>query len=247
LLQQVLPAIEGLHALRAISPALLGLQTYLRAVGGDRAVRRMRVMLAERLLDAFRHAGSDRSWPWPEDRLTYANARLPHALIDAGAGLDSREMLETGLSTLSWLVEVQTADGHFAPVGNRGWFPRKGEKALFDQQPIEAEATIAACIAAHDATGEQRWLDEANRAFRWFLGDNDLGEPLYDHASGGCCDGLGPTEINRNQGAESTLCWLSALVQLHELQARGKMGWTREAWVADRGSAGEGARAKANL
>ncbi len=229
LFQEALPGLESLRDLRSMALALFGLDAHLRRHGGDSNARRTRSMLADRLMASWRGAMPGPDWFWPEDRLTYANARLPHALIVAGAGAENREMIETGLSSLRWLVDVQTTEGLFSPIGNRGWYPRGGAKALFDQQPVEAEVTVAACIAAFDVTSDRRWIDDALCAFRWFLGVNVLGAPLYDHATGGCRDGLGPTAPNENQGAESTLAWLWAAVQLHRLQARGVVGWTHGA------------------
>ncbi|MHC4767718.1 MAG: glycosyl transferase family 1, partial [Planctomycetota bacterium] len=99
-------------------------------------------------------------------------------------------------------------------IGNRGFYPRDGERARFDQQPIEAQATVSACLEAHVLTGEQQWMTEAQRAFDWFLGRNDLHTPIYDPGTGGCHDGLEPDHVNCNQGAESTLAFLLSLVQM---------------------------------
>jgi hypothetical protein len=135
-------------------------------------------------------------------------------------------MREHGLRSLAWLMELQTIDGRFSPVGNQGFYEKSGRRARFDQQPIEAEATIAACSTAFTLTGDRAWLDRAWLAFRWFLGHNDIGQGLYDHATGGCRDGLMATRVNDNEGAESTLAWLHALLQMHALQAAGELGWT---------------------
>jgi hypothetical protein len=127
--------------------------------------------------------------------------------------MDRGEMLQTGLRSLEWLMTVQTdPKGHFVPVGNNGWYPKRGAKARFDQQPIEALDMIEACREAYDATNDSKWVSHAQRCLEWFLGRNDLGAPLYDHKTGGCCDGLNADGPNRNQGAESTLvCFLSIL------------------------------------
>ena len=123
-----------------------------------------------------------------------------------------------GLQTLRWLVAVQTRDGHFRPIGCNGFYRRGGARARFDQQPIEAHATVSACLEAFGATGIRFWLDEARLAFEWFLGRNDLGQELYDPGTGGCCDGLQEDRVNRNQGAESTLAFLLALAEMQTLQ-----------------------------
>jgi hypothetical protein len=226
LLHDALPALEEVHDLRAEAFALVGLTAYLGKFGGDTAVKRARALLAERLLAGFTSGSNDPRWPWPESTLTYANASLPRALLDAGAQLENREMIDRALQSLAWLMEVQTIDGRFSPVGNQGFYEKAGRRARFDQQPIEAEASVAACSTAFRVTGDRIWLDRAWLAFRWFLGNNDVGQGLYDHATGGCRDGLHAASVNDNEGAESTLAWLHSLLQMHALQAAGELGWT---------------------
>ena len=128
-------------------------------------------------------------------------------------------MRETGLKALRWLVKVQTsATGAFRPVGSNGFFPRGHERAIFDQQPIEAQVTVSACIEAYQATGDNFWVAEARRAFEWFLGRNDLGLALYDSTTGGCRDGLHVDRLSQNQGGESTLAFLLSLAEMQALQ-----------------------------
>jgi hypothetical protein len=128
-------------------------------------------------------------------------------------------MLELGLKTLRWLTKAQTSGaGSFRPIGSNGFFPRGKERAMFDQQPIEAQATISACIEAYQATGDTFWVAEARRAFEWFLGRNDLGLALYDSTTGGCRDGLHVDRLSQNQGAESTLAFLLSLAEMRALQ-----------------------------
>jgi hypothetical protein len=128
-------------------------------------------------------------------------------------------MLELGLKTLRWLIKIQTSDaGSFRPVGSNGFYPRGKERAIFDQQPIEAQVTIAACIEAYHATSDMFWVTEARRAFEWFLGRNDLGLALYDSTTGGCRDGLHVDRLSQNQGAESTLAFLLSLAEMQALQ-----------------------------
>jgi len=129
--------------------------------------------------------------------------------------------LEAGLISLAWLMRIQTGSGgHFAPVGNKGWFPRGGVMARFDQQPIEALSMIKACRAAYDQTRDAKWLMHARRCLEWFLGRNDLGVHLYDQVTGGCCDGLQANGPNLNQGAESTLSCFLSLINLHQINAQ---------------------------
>ena len=226
LLHEALPALEETHDLRAQAFALVGLTAYLGRFGGDTAVKRPRTLLSDRLLEAFSARARDAEWPWPESMLTYANARLPHALIAAGSQLEHREMIEHGLRSLAWLMDLQTIDGRFSPIGNQGFYEKGGRRARFDQQPIEADAAVGACSAAFRVTGDRAWLERAWQAFRWFLGSNDVGQGLYDHRTGGCRDGLHATRVNDNEGAESTLAWLHALLQMHAHQAAGELGWT---------------------
>ncbi len=214
--EKAMPVLAEFKSPRAWAFALVGINAYLERFSGDSEVRRMREKLAENLMSLF-HENATAEWPWIEDVVTYANGKIPQALIISGKGLANRQMLEAGLQSLDWLVKIQTdPKGYFVPVGNRGWYPRDGEKSRFDQQPLEALNMIEACRDAYEATGDPAWLDHAQRCVEWFLGRNDLNIPLYDHRSGGCCDGLQSDGPNRNQGAESTLvCFLSLLNMSH--------------------------------
>jgi glycosyltransferase involved in cell wall biosynthesis len=218
LFRQALPVAEGFTAARAIAFALVGIHAYLVTFFGDSEARRMRAVLAERLYEMF-HAHTSDDWPWLEDTVTYDNAKLPHALILSGQWLHRDDMIVMGLRALEWLVEIQTDAGHFVPIGNQGWYQRGGPKARFDQQPLEAQALVDACIAAYQLTRECLWWERAINALSWFLGHNDLNLPLYDAKTGGCRDGLHSDEVNQNQGAESTLAWLLSLAALHRLSA----------------------------
>ena len=152
--------------------------------------------------------------------MSYDNAKLPHALIASGrSGGDSRAG-SLGLQALRWLVDQQKSPtGYFRPIGSNGFYQRERERAHFDQQPIEANSTVSACIEAYHATDDPVWLQEARLAFEWFLGGNDLGLDLYDAKTGGCCDGLQEDRLNMNQGAESTLAFLLALGEMKLLES----------------------------
>ena len=155
-------------------------------------------------------------WPWFESYATYDNARLCQALILGGQGTPVHgDALAIGLKSLRWLISVQTAgDGHFRPIGSNGFHTKQGHRAHFDQQPVESQAMVAACVEAFRATQDPFWADEARRAFEWFLGRNDLGLPLYDHATGGCGDGLHHDRVSANQGAESSLAFQLSLADI---------------------------------
>jgi len=220
LFEAALPAVTEFTSPRAWAFSLFGINAYLERYRGDSEARRIRQHLAEALLERHRkHAVAD--WPWIEDTLTYANGRIPHALIAAGSDTGDPSMTEAGLASLEWLVRVQTDPrGHFAPVGSNGWYPRGGQKARFDQQPIEALAMIQACGAAYDATGDAIWISRAQVCADWFLGRNDLNLSLYDPKSGGCRDGLNADGVNSNQGAESTLACFLSFLELNRTRSR---------------------------
>jgi hypothetical protein len=204
---------------RAWAFGLIGVQEYLEHLSGDRNVSAINDRLTEKLICLY-EAQSEEDWPWFEPVLSYVNAKLPQALIGSGrhGGAHRQRALELGLQTLRWLVTEQTRDGHFVPIGSDGFYRRGGPRARFDQQPIEAQATVSACLEAYEATQDVFWRDEARRAFEWFLGRNDLDQPLYNPSSGGCYDGLHFDRVNLNQGAESTLAFLLALEEMTALQ-----------------------------
>ncbi|MEJ5358988.1 MAG: glycosyltransferase family 4 protein [Desulfobacterales bacterium] len=220
LFEAALPALERFTSPRAWAYAAAGLESYLKLFPGASEVRRLREALALKLFELYR-AVSAPDWPWIEPLLAYANGRIAQALILGGRRLGHAEMLAAGLECLRWLFAVQTDPrGHLVPVGNKGWYPRGGERARFDQQPIEAAELIEAALEAWEATRASEWLQAAQRCLEWFLGGNDLNTPLYDHRTGGCYDGLTPTGPNRNQGAESTLVCFLSLLNLNQLRGR---------------------------
>jgi len=208
---------------RSIAFVIIGIHAYLCRYSGDSRAKRMRKILSERLMLQFRDYATD-DWPWCLDSLTYDNARLPQALMQAGQWLPDRGMLEMGLRTLEWLKQGQTSETgrHFAAIGNHGWLIRGGEKARFDQQPLEAAAMVDACIEAFNCTRDEQWITYAYRCLNWYQGENDLAVPLCDYATGGCRDGLQAQGTNENQGAESTLSWLMALLAVYNYR-----GWER--------------------
>jgi glycosyltransferase involved in cell wall biosynthesis len=220
LFEQALPAIRDTSSPRAWAFALIGIHEYLRRFSGDRRANQIREELAERLLTLYRSHRSD-EWRWFENRLSYCNAALPHALVMCGQWLANRAMAEAGLESLAWLADLQRSEasgGHFVPIGSNGFYQRGGERARFDQQPVEAQAMVSACLEAYRVTGDQLWNKEARRAFDWFIGRNDLNLPIYDPTTGGCRDGLHPDRPNENQGAESTLAFLQALLELRSAE-----------------------------
>jgi len=169
---------------------------------------------------------SDENWPWFEDRLTYDNAKLPHAMLSGARSFEKPNLATAALASLEWLCEVQTsANGLFSPIGSDGFYIQGQNRSLFDQQPVEAWATISACNYAYTATGDSKWFAEAKKAYDWFLGRNISGLVVIDTSTGGCFDGLHDDRVNFNQGAESTLAWL-----LSDLEMR-MIGRTNP-WIA---------------
>ncbi len=218
LFHAALPETLTFTSPRAWALTILGIQEYLRRFYGDRTAQQARETLADQLYQCYR-ANQHDDWCWFEDRLTYANAHLPHALIVAGQTAGRSDWVQAGLEALDWLVRVQQDDqGYFAPIGNDGFYVRGTTRPAFDQQPIEAHATVAACLEAYRLTHQIRWYREARRAFEWFLGRNQLGMPLYDPTTGGCYDGLHAGGVNENQGAESTLSFLLALLEMRRIE-----------------------------
>ena len=218
------PAVVEFHSPRACAYALLGIQEYLHSYAGDRDAQRVRSALGQRLLDMYESVHRP-EWKWFEDVVAYGNSRLPQALLLAGSACGNEPMISAGLDSLEWLMETQRcpANGHFVPIGSEGFYRQGGEQARFDQQPVEAAGAVSACLQAYRVTGDDRWRVDAWSAFNWFLGDNDLQLPLYDSATGGCRDGLHPDRANQNQGAESTLSFLMALLEMSSLQIPEKL------------------------
>ena len=219
LFELAVPAAVEFKSPRACAFALLGLLEYLESFPGDRAALNAADTLANRLLNSY-VVNRSVDWKWFENVLAYSNARLPQALIRAGTRSSNDAMVSAGLEALDWLATIQRCDtkGHFVPIGSHGFYSKKTEKARFDQQPIEACAAVSAYLQAYRATGKGRWRKEAWTAFNWFLGDNDLQIALYDPSTGGCRDGLHPDRANENQGAESTLSFLMALLEMRKLE-----------------------------
>ncbi|CAB1061169.1 Glycosyltransferase [Olavius sp. associated proteobacterium Delta 1] len=218
LFNKALRAVENFHSPRTTAFCLVGLHAYLNKFAGDSDVRKIRGVLADRLFNQFKNNATD-DWPWLENALNYANGKLPHALLLSGHRMQRNDMIDMGLNSLKWLLAIQTEDNHFVPIGSNGWYEKGGPRARFDQQPVEANAMIEACVEAFNVTRDHTWFENAVMCFNWFLGHNDLNMPLYDPKTGGCRDGLMADGINQNEGAESSLAWLLSLMTLQKLYA----------------------------
>lgn len=224
LLEEIAPVVERMDSLRAMGFAALGLsRPPLQAL--PPILRRILETLAARLLDAFKGASFD-DWHWFEGQLTYDNARLPQALIAAGHRLDDSEMVVAGLDALNWYRgQCMQGESVIRLIGNR-WRTHTIPAAAApaddgDEQPLDAAALVEALTEALAVTGRSQYGDQAVRIFEWFLGRNRRGEPVYDFATGGCHDGLGPHGLSDNEGAESTLAYFQAVLAL---EAAGLLG-----------------------
>ncbi|MDZ4288078.1 MAG: glycosyl transferase family 1, partial [Prosthecobacter sp.] len=215
LFERGLPAVDSFSSPRAWAFTLLGIHEYLRSFPTNTSMNSARVILTDKLVTLWKNCATE-NWPWFESSATYDNARLCQALILSGQWTPNAEALAIGLKSLRWLVSIQkTQAGHFRPIGSNGFYQRDGARADFDQQPVEAQAMISACLEAYRATQDPAWQREAQRAFEWFLGRNDLGQPLYDSSTGGCSDGLHHDRISENQGAESSLAFHLSLAEMN--------------------------------
>jgi hypothetical protein len=218
---EALPAVRTFTSPRAWAFTLLGLSAYGEAADLDSGSRELRRELADRLMMSLSSVETP-DWVWFETGLAYDNARLPQALIVTGLSMNEPAYVAAGLKSLRWLMTLQTtAEDVFRPVGSQSFGDVRCPPRAFDQQPLEATATIAACCAAWRADSDARWRTDAFRAFAWFLGSNDLATPLVDVATGSCCDGLHPDRSNENRGGESAVSYLLALTDIRQLHRAG--------------------------
>jgi len=217
LFAQALPTAESFRSPRAWAFTLLGLDAYCTVAPDDLHAKEVRHSLADRLMSCLALVETP-DWVWFEEGLAYDNARLPQALILTGMATQTPDYLDAGLRSLRWLMTQQTTSvGHFRPVGTAGFGELRQHPRAFDQQPVEATATIAACLTAWRADGDAGWEAMAKVAFAWFLGSNDLSVALVDARTGSCRDGLHPDRANENRGGESVVCYLLGLAEIRQL------------------------------
>ena len=212
---RAMPHIPEL-SLRGKAYALPGLYAYLKYQDGDENVRRILVETASWIVDQYR-VNKDEGWHWFEDTLSYDNAMIPFALLRSYRITGEESFLTVGMESLAFLEKVCFTSGYLHPVGNQGWYPKGGKAAQYAQQPLEATAFVLAHREAFRISGDKAHLNRMKQAFGWFLGDNDLGMSLYDYESAGCSDGLHEDHLSLNQGAESTLSFLLALLATMEM------------------------------
>jgi hypothetical protein len=205
---------------RGTASAILGLCNLVAADPSGDAARNTLSVLSDRLVKRYQQEATD-DWRWFEPVLTYDNAVLPLALFKAFSVTGERASLRVARESLEFLEDICFEQGRLTLVGNAGWQSRGGAKALADEQAIDAAAFVLAFRGAYLATGDHQYLRRTRESFAWFLGVNRLGMPLYDSVTAGCRDGLGVTQVNQNQGAESTICFLLSLLEMLELASEG--------------------------
>jgi glycosyltransferase involved in cell wall biosynthesis len=205
---------------RGTAQAILGLVSVLGTDPRNTDNRLLLDALVAKLSNAYRTNASDR-WRWFESTLTYDNALLPFALFAAFSVTGDSATLRDARESLEFLEGVCFDGEHLQLVGNTGWHSSGGEKAYADEQAIDAAALVLAFSCAYSVTKNAHYLRRMREAFAWFLGANRLGLPLYDFSTGGCRDGIGVAHVNQNQGAESTVCFLMALLEMLEVDGNG--------------------------
>ncbi len=208
--------ISNFTSPRAKAYSIMGLFHYLKAYPEDQNVKVNINVFAKELTEQFELESSD-EWDWFESYLTYCNARLPHSLFLAYEATGEDTYLQVASKSINFLIKTQTINKVFVPIGNRGWYKKGSERAIYDQQPVEAACTTEATIAAFRNTNKQSYLEAAHQAFEWYFGGNLQGLTLYNQENGSCCDGITPQGLNQNKGAEATLSYLQARLNLEEL------------------------------
>jgi hypothetical protein len=218
LFKRAMPTASRVRSLRPLATLILACDAAARASMFD-VIADTFARAANDLWESFAGCEAETDWPWPDPSVTYENELLPQALIVAGRRLDRPGMVQTGLHVLDWLIDSQVnQDGYLRSVGNAGWWPRGGDAARFDQQPISSTTLLLAAETAYEVTADPRYRDAMESAYGWFLGHNDAHAPVADPPTGAGGDGIGPAGVSRNQGAESTLMWLMALEHIRALR-----------------------------
>jgi glycosyltransferase involved in cell wall biosynthesis len=205
--QKSFPHFKNLVYLRGMANTIIGISLYLQAVPTDEGMQQELIRLTKPLVDAFNNTASD-DWQWFEEGMTYDNAILPLALLHSCEITGNEEVRAVAMKAMAFLDKLTLSNGYLSPVGNDGWYYRGGTFPTFDQQAIETMAMVLMHFQAYKIFRTPEYIEKMFLSYRWFLGENTLRAPLYDHETKGCCDGLLPTGINRNQGAESTLAYL---------------------------------------
>jgi uncharacterized protein YyaL (SSP411 family) len=211
------------HAVNSTSPrakafSVLGLSQYQRAYPKDQALPGRMTELIEQLLKLYEQKSSV-DWHWFESDLTYCNGRLPQALFEGYERIKDEDYLQVAKDSFNFILKAQMSNGMFAPIGNNGWYKKGGLKALYDQQSVEASCMVETAVAAFRETRKSYFRTVARTIFAWFLGKNTQGLSVYNPNTGGCYDGLTPEGLNLNQGAEATVTYLLARLELETIMS----------------------------
>jgi glycosyltransferase involved in cell wall biosynthesis len=198
---------KSLKYLRGMANTIIGVSLYLNIFPADEGMIQELVSLTQPLIDAYENNQSE-DWEWFENEMTYDNAILPLALLHSCEITGNEKAKQIALKTMAFLDKLTLSNGYLSPVGNDGWYHRGGKFPVYDQQAIETMAMVLMHFQAYQTFRKPQYIEKMFLSYKWFLGENTLRAPLYDHETKGCCDGLLPTGINRNQGAESTLAYL---------------------------------------
>ena len=209
LFDESLPKAREFTSPRGRAFALLGLCEYSKAHPQDTNLQQDIVSFAGFLVDRYSD-NAEPGWMWFEDYVTYANPRLPQAMLETGNLIQGKTLLKIGKESLDFLMDIQYVDDVFHPIGTDGWYKKGGARAYYDQQPIEASCMAEACMTAYRVLSDKRYEEHARKAFQWFHGGNSSGLTLVDIDSYTCFDGLTPKGLNQNKGAESTISYLLA-------------------------------------
>jgi hypothetical protein len=207
------PHVPHFQSPRAKAFTILGLSYYQQAYPEDQNLTLNIIRLIDQLLNNYNHESSS-DWHWFEPYLTYANARLTQAFFEAYRNTKKEEYCQIAKESLGFLVENQMKNDVFVPIGNNGWFPKGGRKALYDQQSIEASCMTEAALTALQTTGDEEYRRTAHVIFEWYLGRNSQKAVVYNPETGGCYDGITPSGLNLNQGAEAIVTYLQARLEL---------------------------------
>ena len=234
LFQRSIPHFKALHHLRGLANTAIGLSYYLQAHPHNEELIEQLNKLTHPLIDSYQTNKSE-NWHWFEDKLSYDNAILPLALLHSAEITGNNRAMEIAYESIDFLDSLTLSKGYLSPVGSDGWYYRNGNMAIFDQQAIESMAMVLMYFKAYDVSGEKQFLSKMYLCYQWFLGENTLRLPLYDHETKGCCDGLQPGGLNRNQGAESTLAYfISHLLVLKGLELESVLGADKKLKVREK-------------
>ena len=207
LFQRSYPHFKKLEHLRGMANTVIGISLYLKAIPTDEGMMAELIRLTTPLIEAYENTSSP-EWNWFEEKMTYDNAILPLALLHSYEITSNEKVKRIALESMAFLDKLTLSNGYLSPIGNDGWYYRGGTFPTFDQQAIETMAMVLMHFQAYETMRKPEYIEKMFLSYKWFLGENTLRAPLYDHETKGCCDGLMPTGINRNQGAESTLAYM---------------------------------------